>query len=162
MQIRRFGRARLNNQTRKDSELIFEVEVIRVRNKLIITILSILLITSSSLLADEPSKFELTNGNVEPGNVSPLGKVLISCHVSHPLGPMHIENVAASVYHGGWITTHPVLYDDGTHGDVTPDDGIYSLEIKAATTPCEAKIVFHASDKDRNEIESEPVILVVK
>jgi hypothetical protein len=75
---------------------------------------------------------------------------------------MHIENVAASVYHGGWITTHPILYDDGTHGDITPDDGIYALEIQAAKTPCEARIVFYASDKDRNEMESEPVILVVK
>ena len=127
-----------------------------------ITILSILLITSSSLSADEPSRFILTNTRVEPGNMSPLGKVLISCQASHPLGPMHIENVAASVFHGGWITTYPVLYDNGTHGDVTPDDGIYSLEIQAAKTPCEASIVFHASDKDRNEIESEPVILVVK
>ena len=131
-------------------------------NRLMITILSILLITSSSLSADEPSRFILTNTRVEPGNMSPLGKVLISCQVSHPLGPMHIENVAASVHHGGWITTYPVLYDNGTHGDLTPDDGIYSLEIQAAKTPCEASIVFHASDKDRNEIESEPVILVVK
>ena len=132
------------------------------RTRLIIVSLSILLITSISLSADESSKFELTNGKVEPGNVSPLGKVLISCQVSHPLGPMHIKNVAATVYQGGWITTHPVLYDDGTHGDVTADDGIYSLEIQAAKTPSEARIVFYASDKDRNEIESEPVILVVK
>jgi hypothetical protein len=132
------------------------------RKRLIIVSLSILLITSISISADEPSKFELTNGKVEPGNVSPLEKVLISCQVSHPLGPMHIENFAASVHHGGWITTHPVLYDNGTHGDVTADDGIYSLEIQAAKTPGEARIVFHASDKDRNEIESEPVILVVK
>ena len=131
-------------------------------NRLMITILSILLITSSSLSADEPSRFILTNTRVEPGNMSPLGKVLISCQVSHPLGPMQVENVAASVYHGGWITTHPVLYDDGTHGDITPDDGTYSLEIQAAKTPSEARIVFYASDKDRNEIESEPVILVVK
>jgi len=132
------------------------------RKRLIIVSLAILLITSISLAADAPSKFELTNGKVEPANVSPLGKVLISCQVSHPLGPMQVENVAASVFHGGWITTYPVLYDNGTHGDVTPDDGIYSLEIQAAKTPCEASIVFHASDKDRNEIESEPVILVVK
>jgi hypothetical protein len=130
--------------------------------RFIIVCLSISLITSISLLADEHLKFELTNGKVEPANVNPLGKVLISCQISHPLGSMHIENVAASVYHGGWITTYPVLYDNGTRGDVTPDDGIYSLEIQAAKTPCEARIVFHASDKDRNEIESEPVILVVK
>jgi hypothetical protein len=136
--------------------------VFRVRTLFIVVVLVTLLLPLHKTKALEPSLFKIDGAKVEPGKMSPLGKVIISCQVSHPFGPIHIENVAASVYHGGWITTYPVLYDDGTHGDMTASDGIYSLEIQAAKTPCEARIVFHASDKERNEIESEPLILVVK
>jgi hypothetical protein len=133
-----------------------------VRRIAAISCIVMLTFVMTDMSAQGSSGFIITDNTLVPNTVFPMGKVLISCQVSHPLGPMHIESVAASVHHGGWITTYPVLYDNGTHGDVTPDDGIYSLEIQAAKTPCEASIVFHASDKDRNEIESEPVILVVK
>ena len=47
-------------------------------------------------------------------------------------------------------------------GDQIADDGIYSLEVKAPETVGEAEIVFHAVDTDKNEIDSEAIILTVK
>lgn len=130
--------------------------------RLIITIILTLLISSSYAFADEPSGFRITETNVETVTINPAGKVIISCLVSHPAGSLQIKAVGATAFHGRWITTYPVLFDDGTHGDKVAGDGIYSLKIQAADKPCEEKIVFYAADNDGNEVESEPVILIVK
>ena len=45
--------------------------------------------------------------------------------------PMNIERGAATVFHGDWVTSYPMLNDDGTNGEQIADDGIYSLEVKA-------------------------------
>ena len=112
--------------------------------------------------AQESESLTITDMKVEPSTVSSGGKVVISCQVSHPLGPMHIEKVAATTFYGNWVTAYPELYDDGTNGDVTAEDGIYSLEIKAPESVGEVKIMFSAVDTDKNEIESEPIILRVE
>ena len=124
--------------------------------------LTVLLLVNYGSWAQESGELSITNTKVEPSTISPGNKVIISCQVSHTLGPMHIEKVAATAFHSKWGTSYPTLYDDGTNGDTVAEDGIYSLEIKAADTPCEQKIVFCAVDTDKNEIESEPVILTVK
>ena len=110
----------------------------------------------------EESALSISDMKVGPSTVSPGSRALISCRVSHSEGPMHIERVAATAFHGDWVTTYPMLYDDGTHGDIVAEDGVYSLEIKAAESPCEEQILFSAVDKDRNEVESEPVMLTVE
>lgn len=122
----------------------------------------LLLLVNYGSWAQESGNLTITDIKVGPSTVNPGGKALISCRVSHALGPTHIERVAATAFHGDWVTGYPMLYDDGTHGDIAADDGVYSLEISAADTPCEEKIVFCAVDKDRNEIETEPVILIVQ
>ena len=67
------------------------------------------------------------------------------------VGPTNIERGAATVFHGDWVTSYPMLNDDGTNGEQIADDGIYSLEVKAPDTVGEAEIVFHAVDTDKNE-----------
>ncbi len=111
----------------------------------------------------QESAMTITDMNVEPGAVNRGATALISCRVVHSLGLTEVEWVrGATAFHGKWNTSYPRLYDDGTNGDRVADDGIYSLEINAPATAGEAKIVFSAVDKDRNEIESEPVILTVE
>ncbi len=97
----------------------------------------------------------------EPKAGGPGETVIISCRVSHPQGPTFVDRVAANVFGEDRNTTYPMLYDDGTHGDKVAGDGVYSLEIQAPDTASEVRIVFVAVDKDRNEIESEPVIVTV-
>ena len=104
----------------------------------------------------------ITQAKVGPASVMAGKKVLISCHVFHVRGPMYIARVGAALFHGDLVTVYPVLYDDGTHGDMTSGDGVYSVEIQAGETPCDQRIIFSASDKSRNEIESEPIILKVR
>ncbi len=116
----------------------------------------------SGIAWTQESTFTITDMKAEPAAISQGGKALISCKVTHSAGPMNIERVAATVFHGDWVTAYPMLYDDGTNGDKMTEDGIYSLEITAADSPTEEQIVFSAVDKDRNEIESEPIILTVK
>jgi hypothetical protein len=110
----------------------------------------------------EDSALAISGMKVEPSTVGPGGKVLISCRVTHTSGPMSIERVAATVSSGNLNSSYPMLYDDGTNGDAVADDGIYSLEITAGATVGEERIVFIAVDTDRNEIESEAVILTVQ
>jgi hypothetical protein len=123
---------------------------------------AIFLLVSHGSWAQESGGLSITNTMVEPSTVSIGGMVLISCRVSHTSESTHIERVAATVFHGTWISTYPMLYDNGTNGDRIADDGIYSLEIDAPGSAGEARITFDAVDKDRNEIESEPIILTVK
>lgn len=127
----------------------------------IIISMSILLLLFTLSYAQEPP-LTITDTKAEPSTVSTGGKVLISCMVTHSGGAVNIERVAATVVHGKWNTQYSMLYDDGTNGDSVEGDGIYSLEITASNEVGEGKIVFQAVDKDRNEIESEPVFLTVK
>jgi len=110
----------------------------------------------------QESHIIITDMKVEPSTVNPGGKALLSCRVNHSKGPMLIERVAAIASGGEWNTLLPSLYDDGTHGDKVPGDGIFSLEVQAGDKSGEVKVVFSAVDKGRNEIESEPIFLTVK
>lgn len=110
----------------------------------------------------QESTLSITDMKAIPNAVSSGDRVLISCRVTHSNGSTFIERVTATVFHGKWTTQYSMLYDDGTHGDKIAEDGIYSLEIKASDTALKQKIVFQATDKDKFEIESEPVILTVK
>jgi len=130
-----------------------------VRTTVVSTLIILLLFSFS--WAQEPT-LTATDMKAEPSPVNAGGKVLISCRVVHSVGLPEIGQVGATIFHGNWVTAYPMLYDDGTKGDKVADDGIYSLEISAPDTPGEAKIFFSAVDKDKNEIESEPIILVVK
>jgi len=128
--------------------------------KSIIISISMLLLVCVSWA--QGSALTISGMKVEPGAVGPGGKVLISCQVTHSNGPLNIERVAATISSGNLNSSYPMLYDDGTNGDLVSEDGIYSLEITAGNTPGEAKIVFIAVDTEQNEIESDPVILTVR
>ena len=104
----------------------------------------------------------ITDMKAEPDPVAVGGIVLISCRVNHSQGSEFIDRIAATAYFGQWITGYPRLYDDGTRGDITSRDGVYSLLVRAADVPGVEKIIFIAVDKDRKEIESEPIFLTVK
>jgi len=120
----------------------------------------LLLVISISWAQENP--LTITNMKAEPNIVAPGGNVLISCQATHIQGPAFIRVVAATAYHGEWMTEYPKLYDDGSNGDNEPGDGIYSRAIKAYDAAGTAEIVFHAADKDGNEIDSEPVYLTIQ
>ena len=130
------------------------------RNIAFLSILFFLL--SINISWAQESTLTITDMKADLAIVSTGANVLISCRVSHSISPINIERVAATVSHGDWVTAYQKLYDDGTNGDVMSDDGIYSLEIKAPDNAGEAKIVFHAVDTDKNEIDSEPILFGIK
>ena len=129
--------------------------------RVLITVSMLILLLSGISLAGD-SSLTISGMKVEPSTVGPGSMVLISCQVTHSDGPLNIERVAATVSSGNLNSSYPMLYDDGTNGDMMAEDGIYSLEISAGNTPGEAKIVFIAVDTEQNEIESDPVILTVQ
>jgi hypothetical protein len=128
----------------------------------IVIIFMFLLFLSINISWAQGTGFTITDMKIEPSTVSPGGKALLSCRVNHAKGPMLIERVAAITSSEGWNISLPSLYDDGTHGDKVPNDGIFSLEVQAGDKAGDIKIVFSAVDKERNEIESEAIILIVK
>jgi len=123
---------------------------------------TVLILSLLSLSWAQESALTITDMKVEPSIVNAGERVLISCKVNHSLGLTEVEQVGAIAFHGNWVTTYPMLYDDGTHGDRVENDGVYSLEINAPATTGNTKIIFNAVDKDKNEIESEPIILTVE
>ena len=104
----------------------------------------------------------VTESNVSPNSVNINSSALLTCRVSHSEGNENVRVVAASLSTGKANTSYPVLYDDGTNGDAQAEDGIYSIEITAPDTAGEASIVFVAVDTENNEVESDPVVLVVE
>jgi len=124
--------------------------------------LTFLLVGAYGAWAMETSGLTITHTMLTPGVVNPGQSVLISCAVSHSGGRTSIDRVAATIFHGNKITTLPRLFDDGTHGDHTPDDGLYSLNVSAPLIPGQCKIIIYAVDKDRNEIESEPLFYTIE
>lgn len=127
----------------------------------IIIVILVIVLSFGFSWAQEPA-LTITDMQVEPSIVNSGERVLISCQVEHPMGPMEIEHVGAIAFYGNWVTAYPMLYDDGTHGDKIANDSVYSLEIDVPDTSGEVKIVFSAVDKDKNEVESEPIILKVE
>jgi len=124
-------------------------------------LLVVLLVAGNTTWAQESSGLTITDAKVIPGSVS-LGETIhLFSKVSHPLGEEAIMRVAATIFHGNKITTLPRLFDDGTHGDHTPDDGLYSLIVSEPLKPGQCKIIIYAVDKDRNEIESEPLFYTI-
>lgn len=103
----------------------------------------------------------VTESKVSPMNVEISNRTLLSCIVSHSGGAENIRVVAASVSIGNISASYPVLYDDGTNGDIQAEDGIYSIEITAPGSVGKASIVFIAVDNENTEVESEPVVLTV-
>lgn len=132
------------------------------RTTYIISIINMIFLLMVSLSMAQESLLVITDMKVKPTIITPGGEVLISCRISHAQGPSHIVKVRATAFHGNWITTFPMLYDDGTNGDSVPKDGIFSLEISGIKTLCVAKIVFHAVDTDKNEIDSDPIFLTIQ
>ena len=129
--------------------------------KIFVTV-SMLLFFLTAVSWAEDSALTISGMKVEPSTVGSGSMVLISCQVTHSDGPMNIERVAATVSSGNLNTSYPMLYDDGSNGDMVAEDGIYSLEITAGNTAGESKIVFIAVDTEHDEIESEPMILTVE
>lgn len=112
--------------------------------------------------AEEESKFSFSDLAVTPSIINPGEKVVLSCAITHKDSPSQIKLIAARVLNGKYITEHTMFYDDGTHGDITPDSGTYSLEIYAAGESGEEEIIFIAVDKDNNYLKSDPIILNVR
>jgi len=105
---------------------------------------------------------KITEMKTEPNVVNSGGRVVISCRVSHAKSSTSIERVAAVASFSEWNTLFPNLYDDGTNGDKVAGDGIFSLMIQVSVQAGEIKILFNAVDKEGQETESEPILLIVK
>jgi hypothetical protein len=111
--------------------------------------------------AQQPG-LSITDMKVEPATVKSGGKARLSCRIIHPAGSGAIERVAATVAEKDRVTGYPRLYDDGTHGDKTAGDGLYSIVIRVSEVSGERKIRFQAVSTDKQEVESEPILLKVK
>lgn len=110
----------------------------------------------------QPPALTVTDMKVEPATVKPGGKVRLSCRVDQGGGSGAVERVAATLAEKDRVTGYPRLYDDGTHGDKAAGDGLYSIVVRVSEAPGERKIRFQAVSTDKQEIESDPVILMVK
>jgi|WetSurMetagenome_2_1015567.scaffolds.fasta_scaffold01405_3 hypothetical protein len=108
------------------------------------------------------ASLSITEMTVEPAAAAPGEMMLISCRVIHAKGPMFIERVAATMLHTEHNSSYPMLFDDGTHGDRTARDGLFSLQIKAPEVPGEGRLIFEALAVDKVEIESMPIPFVVR
>jgi hypothetical protein len=104
----------------------------------------------------------ITEMTVEPAAAAPGEMMLISCRVIHAKGPMFIERVAATMFHAEHNSSYPMLFDDGTHGDRTARDGVFSLQIKVPEVPGEGRLIFEALAVDKVEIESMPISFAVR
>lgn len=120
------------------------------------------LATIATPLGAQQSRLSITDMKVEPATVKAGGKVRLSCRVVHPGGSGAIERVAATVSEKDRVTGYPRLYDDGTHGDKAAQDGLYSIVIAVSDVSGERKIRFQAVSTDKQEVESEPILLKVK
>jgi hypothetical protein len=120
------------------------------------------LLLFAGLCFAQEARLLITGMNTEPPTARPGDNVLLSCRVVHSAGLENIERVAATVIDTERTTTFTTLYDDGTHGDKSAQDGVYSLLITVSKNPGGRRIVFHAMDKQRHEVDSEPVFLTVK
>jgi len=111
--------------------------------------------------AQQPA-LNITKMKAEPDVVNSGERVIISCRVSHAKSSTSIERVAAVASFSEWNILFPNLYDDGTNGDKVAGDGIFSLMIQVSVQAGEIKILFNAVDKEGEETESEPILLIVK
>jgi hypothetical protein len=130
-------------------------------SRLLIGILLAVAFVATPLRAQQPG-LSITDMKVEPATVKAGGKVRLSCRVVHSAGSGVIERVAATVSEKDRVTGYPSLYDDGTHGDKAAQDGLYSIVIAVSEIPGERKIRFQAVSTDKQEVESEPILLKVK
>jgi hypothetical protein len=124
--------------------------------------LVILILCSTGLSFAQEKTLSVTEMKAYPAVVKPGRKVLISCRATDTRGPMFILRVAAMAKSADFGTSFPVLFDDGTNGDKTSRDGVYSLKIIAPKKPGEVKVFFYAVSTDRQEVESETVTFTVR
>ncbi len=76
---------------------------------------------------------QVTSAVAEPPSVGNdgLGKTLLTARVTHPLGPSKVDSVLADLTPIGG-SPEQAFYDDGTHGDMTGGDEIYSYSATVA------------------------------
>jgi hypothetical protein len=129
--------------------------------RLIIGAMLIVSLIVSTSGAQQPG-LSIVDMRVEPATVKSGGKVRLSCRIICPAGSGAVERVAATVSEKDRVTGYPRLYDDGTHGDKAAQDGLYSIVIRVSEVTGERKIRFQAVSIDKQEIESELILLKVK
>ncbi len=132
-------------------------------NRWLMLLAALLLIgAGAGAWAEEKSSIEFSNLKVEPAAVSPKGRVLLSCQISHPNGASAIKHVAADLTLGKMVVSYPKLTDDGENGDARANDGIYSLSVEAPDQKGAGTVNFIAVDASGMEKTSEPTTFVVK
>lgn len=85
---------------------------------------------------------------VEPAVSKPGEQVLVTLEVKDPAKRVH--TVAASEGNGGAGSKYVDLYDDGTHGDATPNDGVWSYQSKVSENAAEGEFTFRIVAFDAN------------
>jgi hypothetical protein len=109
-------------------------------------------------------KLAMVDAGVKPLEVAPGDSALISVQVIDPENV--VDSVTVTVDEYPEITLD--LYDDGTEGDVTANDGVYSIEFEVPfeAPPGEFHWTFNAYDADGEELKIEteagPVPLTAK
>jgi hypothetical protein len=128
----------------------------------IIFLIYVVFIVAASSFGETLAGFMITDTKLSVVESEGQGSLYISSRVRHPKGIVYIDRMAATIFYGNRITTLPQLYDDGTHGDKTPGDGIFTLKIDSYVDPGQYKVVVNSVDRDQIEIESEPMYFVIK
>ncbi len=87
---------------------------------------------STSVSPKAPTLSDLSAAPAELPN-NGLATALLTARVSHPSGPGALSSIVADLSSLGGKTSQ-TLYDDGSHGDATSGDGIYSYRTTAAVS----------------------------
>lgn len=90
----------------------------------------------------------LSSPKVEPAVSKPGEQVLVTLEVKDPAKRVH--TVAASEGDTTSGARYVDLYDDGTHGDATPNDGIWSYQSKVSESVAEGEFKFRIVAFDAN------------
>lgn len=117
---------------------------------------------ASASWASNISPITISDLKANPAPASAGGAVVISCRVSHSSGLSSIERVFATLSLNNRSTSYSRLYDDGSHGDSKPADGVFSLQISAPPVAGEARVIFSVLDESKVEVESDPLVFSVK
>ncbi len=110
---------------------------------------------------DNANPLTISNAQAVPASVVQGSNVLFSASVHSSAGA--VLQVSADLTSAGGSGSQ-LLYDNGTNGDVTPGDGIFSYlhAVPVATTPGSASIPVSASDAASNSASASISVTIIQ
>ena len=109
-----------------------------------------LMISSVLVISNISAAMACTEMQVSPANPVTRSEITLTCKTD-----VEVKQIAMEIAGEAWNASFPYLYDDGSHGDQTQGDTIYSLTTVAPTAPGSYKLKFYRVLPDQSELESE-------